>query len=228
MNDYVDGPTWVRSMVVRKRKSGFRYIAFNKPFGVLSSFTDSLGKSTLSRYLTVPKVYPVGRLDYDSEGLMLLTDDGDLSHRIAAPTGEIWKSYLVQVERIPQPSALEQLRRGVVIRHHRTRPAKVTLLEEEPTVWPRPVPIRFRKSVPTSWLLIKIHEGKNRQIRRMTAAVGHATLRLIRVAIGPIQLDHLQSGTWRDLEKNEVRALRTACGNKEKGQDPARMSRKKK
>ena len=215
-------------MALKKRKSGFRYIAFNKPFGVLSSFTDSQGKSTLSQYLKVPNVYPIGRLDYDSEGLMLLTDDGNLSHRIAAPTGEIWKSYLVQVERIPQPSALEQLRRGVIIRHHRTRPAKVSLLEVEPTVWPRPVPIRFRKTVPTSWLLIKIHEGKNRQIRRMTAAVGHATLRLIRVAIGPIQLGHLQSGTWRDLERKEVTTLRTACRNKENGQDTARVARRKK
>ena len=218
----------MRSMVAPKRKSGFRYIAFNKPFGVLSSFTDSLGKSTLSQYLTVPNVYPTGRLDYDSEGLMLLTDDGDLSHRIAAPTRKIWKSYLVQVERIPQPSALEQLRRGVVIRHHQTRPAKVLLLEEEPKVWPRPVPIRFRKTVPTSWLLIKIHEGRNRQIRRMTAAVGHATLRLIRVAIGPIQLGHLQPGTWRDLQKKEVKALRTACGKEENGKDLTRMLRKKK
>ena len=212
---YVDGPTWLRSMGVRKRKSGFRYIAFNKPFGVLSSFTDSLGKSTLARYITIPDVYPIGRLDHDSEGLMILTDDGELSHRVADPKGGIWKSYLVQVERIPQPSALEQLRRGVVIRRQRTRPAQVLLLDFEPPVWPRPVPIRTRKTVPTSWLDFKIHEGRNRQIRRMTAAVGHPTLRLIRVAIGPIQLDHLPTGAWRDLERREVMALRTACGERE-------------
>ena len=215
-------------MVFKKRKSSFRYIALNKPFGVLSSFTDSLGKSTLSQYIKVPNVYPIGRLDYDSEGLMILTDDGQLSHQVANPRGKIWKSYLVQVERIPQPSALKQLRRGVVIRHQRTRPAKVSLLELEPTVWPRPIPIRFRKTVPTSWLLLKIHEGRNRQIRRMTAAVDHATLRLIRVAIGPIQLDRLKPGAWRDLESREVKALRAACGDGENGKDAARVFRRKK
>ena len=211
-------------MVFQKRKSGFRYIAFNKPFGVLSSFTDSLGKSTLAQYIPVPNVYPIGRLDYDSEGLMILTDDGQLSHHVANPRGKIWKSYLVQIERIPDPSSLEQLRQGIVIRHQRTRPAKVSLLELEPTVWPRPVPIRFRKTVPTSWLLFKLHEGRNRQVRRMTAAVGHATLRLIRVAIGPIQLDSLKPGAWRDLEQKEVKALREACEESESRMDASPLS----
>ena len=213
--------------MVEMRKSGFRYIALNKPFGVLSSFTDSLGKSTLAQYIPVPNVYSIGRLDYDSEGLMILTDDGQLSHQVANPRGKIWKSYLVQIERIPDPSALEQLRQGIVIRHQRTRPAKVSLLELEPTVWPRPVPIRFRKNVPTSWLLLQLHEGRNRQVRRMTAAVGHATLRLIRVAIGPIQLDSLKPGAWRDLEQKEVRALREACDERESRMDASPLSRKK-
>lgn len=211
--------------MTKKRTSGFRYIALNKPFEVLSSFTDSLGKPTLSQYITVPNVYPIGRLDYQSEGLMLLTDDGHLSHRIADPRGNIWKSYLVQVERIPHSSVLEQLRRGVTIRHQRTRPAIVSLVEPEPRVWPRSVPIRFRKHVPTSWLRLTIHEGRNRQVRRMTAAVGHPTLRLIRVAIGPITLDSLQPGAWRDLDAREVSALRKACGSRANRTDSPGLTR---
>ena len=200
--------------MTQKRTSGFRYIALNKPVDVLSAFTDRTGKPTLSQYITVPNVYPIGRLDYDSEGLLLLTDDGRLTHQLADPRGKIWKSYLVQVERIPEPSALEQLRRGIVIRRQRTRPAIVSMVVPEPAVWPRPVPIRFRKNVPTSWIRLSIHEGRNRQVRRMTAAVGHPTLRLIRVAIGPITLDGLQPGTWRDLEATEVSALRETCSPK--------------
>lgn len=195
---------------MEKNKSAFRYVALNKPYAVLSSFTGSTGKYNLSQYIPVPDIYPIGRLDYDSEGLILLTDDGRLSHQIADPRGHIWKSYLVQVERIPSPSALDQLRHGVMIRHQQTRPSKVILLESEPIVWERPTPIRFRKSVPTAWLQIKIHEGRNRQIRKMTAAVGHPTLRLIRMAIGPITLDNLQPGKWRNLGKLEVAALRRA------------------
>jgi len=198
-----------------KSKSKFRYIALNKPFGVISSFTDARGKPTLAQYLSVPNVYPIGRLDYDSEGLILLTDDGRLLHQVADPGGKIWKSYLVQVEGSPNSSTLEQLRSGIVIRNQRTRPAKVSILESEPILWPRSTPIRFRKTVPTSWLLIKIHEGRNRQIRRMTAAVGFPTLRLIRLAIGPIHLHNLQKGEWRDLDNKEVMALRKACGKSE-------------
>ena len=191
-------------------KSAFRYVALNKPYAVLSSFTGSTGKDNLSQYIPVPDVYPIGRLDYDSEGLILLTDDGRLSHNIADPRGYIWKSYLVQVERIPSPEALDQLRHGVMIQHQQTRPSKVMLLESEPIVWERSTPIRFRKRVPTAWLQIQIHEGRNRQIRKMTAAVGHPTLRLIRMAIGPITLDNLQPGKWRNLAKREVVALRRA------------------
>ena len=197
------------------RKSKYRYIALNKPFGVISSFTNAMGKPTLAQYISVPNVYPIGRLDYDSEGLILLTDDGRLSHQVAHPSGKIWKSYLVQVERTPSSSTLEQLRRGLVIRKQRTRPATVSILQSEPILWPRSPPIRYRKTVPTSWLLIKIHEGRNRQIRRMTAAVGFPTLRLIRIAIGPIHRHNLQPGEWRDLDKNEVMALREVCGDRE-------------
>lgn len=161
----------------------------------------------------MPDVYPVGRLDYDSEGLVLLTGDGRLQQQIAHPRSNIWKTYLVQVERIPDQAALEQLRCGVMIHARRTRPARVHLLEEEPTVWPRPVPIRQRKTVPTAWLRIQLHEGRNRQIRRMTAAVGHPTLRLIRVGIGPISLEPLQPGQWRVLDDQDVQRLRAACGH---------------
>ena len=184
-----------------------RYVMFHKPFGVLSKFTDADGRPTLADYIAIPNVYPVGRLDMDSEGLLLLTSDGALAHYLASPSSKVSKIYWVQVERMPDEAALERLRNGVVIQGKRTGPAKVALLEEEPHIPPRVVPIRFRKSVPTAWLTMEISEGMNRQIRRMTAQVGHPTLRLIRVAIGPLQLGGLPPGHWRELPFNEVQAL---------------------
>src|SRR5262249_21197030 len=139
----------------------------------------------------VPGVYPVGRLDRDSEGLLLLTDDGGLAHRLTDPRYEHPRTYLVQVERVPSQDALESLRRGIVLRDGPTRPAEVVLLDEAPALPDRAVPIRFRKSVPTAWLRLVLREGRNRQVRRMTAAVGYPTLRLVRVGIGPIELSGL-------------------------------------
>ena len=179
----------------------------HKPYGVLSKFTDSEGRPTLADYVVEPRVYPAGRLDMDSEGLLLLTSDGELAHRLTSPFHKIYKTYLVQVERIPDESALAQLREGVMIKGKRTRPAKVQQLQDEPALFPRSVPIRFRKSVPTVWLRMEIQEGMNRQIRHMTAQVGHPTLRIIRVAIGPIRLGSLPPGQWRELRTGELREL---------------------
>lgn len=173
-------------------------ILFNKPFNVLCQFTDAEGRATLSDYLDIPDVYPAGRLDYDSEGLLLLTDDGKLQQRIADPRFKLPKTYLAQVERVPAESALRQLRRGVQLKDGLTRPAQVELIES-PAVWERTPPIRFRKNVPDAWLRLTISEGRNRQVRRMTAAVGHPTLRLIRVQIGLWELGDLQPGEWRTV-----------------------------
>jgi 23S rRNA pseudouridine2457 synthase len=194
---------------------GFRYLIFHKPYNVLSQFTDRevqqndaiAHRPTLKSYISVPDVYPVGRLDRDSEGLMLLTDDGRLQNRLSHPRYQHPRTYWTQVERIPDESALEQLRQGVTIKGgYRTRPAQVQRLEQ-PEVPPRHPPIRDRKSVPTAWLELTLTEGKNRQVRRMTAAVGYPTLRLIRVAIAHLQLDGLQPGQWRMLTPAEVKRL---------------------
>lgn len=182
-------------------------IAFNKPYGVLPCFTDPEGRPTLADYVGIPDVYAAGRLDQDSEGLMILTSDGALAYRITDPQHKLPKVYLVQVERVPNERAITQLSQGVVLAGKRTKPAKVRLLDEEPTLPERPVPIRFRKHVPTAWLEITIHEGMNRQVRRMTASVGHPTLRLVRIAIGPVRLGDLNSGEWRALRENDVTAL---------------------
>lgn len=184
-----------------------RTIAFNKPYGVLPCFTDPEGRPTLADYIAIPGVYAAGRLDQDSEGLMILTSDGSLVHRITDPTHKLPKVYLAQVERIPDAQALARLGKGVSIGGKQTRPAAVRLLAEEPMLFERPVPIRFRKNVPTAWLEITIHEGMNRQVRRMTAAVGHPTLRLVRIAIGPVYLGDLTPGEWRDLKKSEIEAI---------------------
>ena len=184
-----------------------RTLVFHKPYDVLPCFKDPDGRPTLADYITVPGVYAAGRLDRDSEGLMILTSDGALAHRITDPQHKLPKVYWVQVERVPAEGALNQLRRGVMLRGIRTRPAHVRILRQEPLLWERPVPIRVRRSVPTAWLEVVIHEGKNRQVRRMTAAVGHPTLRLIRVAIGAIRLDNLQPGQWRDASSAELRTL---------------------
>ena len=182
-------------------------IAFNKPYGVLPCFTDPEGRPTLADYITVPDVYAAGRLDQDSEGLMILTSDGTLAHRITDPTHKLPKVYLAQVERIPDDRAINRLTTGVLVGGKQTRPAQVRLLDQEPLLPERPVPIRFRKNVPTAWLEITIHEGMNRQVRRMTAAVGHPTLRLVRIAIGPVRLGDLKSGEWRVLEVEEMKAM---------------------
>lgn len=182
-------------------------IAFHKPYGVLPCFTDPDGRPTLAGYIDIPGVYAAGRLDLDSEGLMLLTSDGTLSHRITDPQHKLPKVYLVQVERIPDEPALDQLRNGVMLRGTKTRPAEVRLLDEEPALPERPVPIRFRKTVPTCWIEMTIREGMNRQVRRMTAAVGHPALRLVRVAIGPISLGNLAPGVWRELTSGEMRSI---------------------
>ena len=185
-----------------------RYIIFHKPYGVLSQFTQESPKHiTLKEYIDVPDVYAVGRLDWDSEGLLLLTNDGQLQHRLAHPRFCHQRTYWAQVERIPDINAINQLQSGVEIQDYRTRPAQVRLLLEEPSVVQRIPPIRFRKSIPTAWLEMTLTEGKNRQVRRMTAAVGFPTLRLIRISIGNIQLDDLSPGQWRELTSLEVTRL---------------------
>jgi 23S rRNA pseudouridine2457 synthase len=184
-----------------------RTIVFHKPYGVLPCFTDPEGRPTLSDYVPVPGVYAAGRLDRDSEGLMVLTSDGGLAHRITNPLHKLPKVYWVQVERIPDDTALRRLRHGIVLSGIRTRPAGVRLLTPEPTLPERPVPIRVRKTVPTAWLEIVLYEGKNRQVRRMTAAVGHPTLRLLRVAIGPVSLGTLAVGRWRAVTAQEEAGL---------------------
>jgi 23S rRNA pseudouridine2457 synthase len=187
-------------------------ILFHKPYDVLPSFTDPEGRPTLADYIAVSGVYAAGRLDRDSEGLMLLTADGALAHRITDPNHKLPKVYWVQVERVPNDAALDQLRRGVVLSGRRTRPAEVHLLPHDPVLTERPVPIRVRLTVPTAWLEIVLHEGMNRQVRRMTAAVGHPALRLVRVAIGPLRLGDLPPGAWRAITPKEESDLRRGIG----------------
>ncbi|MGJ0392395.1 MAG: pseudouridine synthase [Methylocystis sp.] len=177
-----------------------RLILFNKPYGVLSQFTDRRSESpraTLSDFISLPGVYPAGRLDRDSEGLLLLTDDGRLQARIADPRYKLAKTYLVQVEGEPSEDSLDRLRRGIALNDGPTRPARVERIEP-PALWPRDPPVRFRKSVPDCWLQLTIREGRNRQVRRMTAAIGHPTLRLVRSSIGDWTLDGLEPGAWRE------------------------------
>ena len=177
-----------------------RLILFNKPYDVLSQFTDrgtQTQRATLSDFLDIPGVYPAGRLDRDSEGLLLLTDDGRLQARIADPKFKLPKTYLVQVEGEAGEAALEQLRRGVALKDGVTRPAEVERIDD-PGLWPRDPPIRVRKSIPDCWLRLTIREGKNRQVRRMTAAIGHPTLRLVRWSIGEWSLQGIGQGEWRE------------------------------
>ena len=185
----------------------YRYLKHNKLYDVLTQFTDQSGRDTLQNYIPIPGVYPVGRLDRDSEGLLILTDDGPLAHRLSDPRFEHPKTYLAQVEHVPDENALIALRRGIILNDGPTRPAEATLLDVEPDLPARPVPIRFRKNVPTAWLELTIREGRNRQVRRMTAAVGHPTLRLVRVAVGPVRLGGLGPGEWADLGPEERAAL---------------------
>jgi 23S rRNA pseudouridine2457 synthase len=174
-----------------------RILLFNKPFGVICQFSRDGIHPTLADYIPLPEFYPAGRLDTDSEGLLVLTDDGQIQHRITDPSHKLAKTYWVQVEGVPDDSALAHLRNGVKLSDFTTRPAGVDLIDEPPSLWVRNPPVRERKTVPTSWLALTIREGKNRQVRRMTAAAGYPTLRLIRYRIGDWTLDNLQPGVWR-------------------------------
>lgn len=188
-------------------------LALWKPYGFVSRFTPEDGHPGLAELIDVPDVYPIGRLDADSEGLLLLGDDGALAHALTDPRHAHPRTYWAQVEGVPDDAAIARLARGVVVQGRRTKPAQARRLQGEPPLPPRPVPIRVRKAIPTSWLELTLGEGRNRQVRRMTAAVGHPTLRLVRVAIGPIELQALglAPGAWRELGASEERALRASA-----------------
>jgi 23S rRNA pseudouridine2457 synthase len=190
----------------------YRYVLFYKPYNVLCQFTDSEGsRPTLKSYIPIPDIYAVGRLDYDSEGLLLLTNHGQLQHRLSDP--KFWhpRTYWVQVERVPDDADLDRLRQGITLQDYQTRPAAIALFPDAPPLPPRDPPIRFRKTIPTAWLAITLTEGRNRQVRRMTAAIGFPTLRLVRVAIADLSLIGLEPGQWRELTPIEVTALKTLC-----------------
>lgn len=176
-----------------------RLVLFNKPYGVLSQFTDEQGRPTLKHYFVDDKIYPAGRLDFDSEGLLLLTDNGKLQQRISDPRFKLPKTYWAQVDGCISDEAIQQLQRGVQLKDGLTKPAKAQRIPEPENLWPRDPPIRYRAAIPTSWLELTISEGKNRQVRRMTAAVGFPTLRLIRCQIGNWSLGGLQPGDFLDV-----------------------------
>ncbi len=179
-------------------------IAFNKPFGVICKFSPEPGRPTLADFIRVPGVYPAGRLDTDSEGLLLLTDDGALQARIANPRHKLAKTYWAQVEGVPTAEALAALRHGVDLRDFTTQPAEARLIDEPANLWPRDPPIRHRAKIPTAWIELTIREGKNRQVRRMTAHVGFPTLRLVRARIGRVEVVGLAPGEWRAIEATEL------------------------
>ena len=175
-------------------------IAFNKPFGVICKFRPDPGRATLADYIKLPNIYPAGRLDTDSEGLLLLTDDGMLQARIANPRHKLPKIYWAQVEGVPTEAALTALRSGVDLGDFKTIPADARLIDEPANLWPRDPPIRYRAKIPTTWLELTLREGKNRQVRRMTAKVGFPTLRLVRAAIGQVSVASLAPGSWREID----------------------------
>jgi len=189
----------------RSRPAGGRVLLLNKPYQVLCQFSRDGGRACLADYVDVPDVYPAGRLDADSEGLVVLIADGRLQQRITDPRHKLPKTYWVQVEGVPTAEQLAHLARGVDLGDFVTRPAEVRRIPEPEGLWPRHPPIRFRQSIPTSWLEIVLREGKNRQVRRMTARVGLPTLRLVRVAVGPWRLDGLQPGQWRWADAADLR-----------------------
>jgi 23S rRNA pseudouridine2457 synthase len=196
--------------------TGGPLILLNKPWGVLSSFTDADARrgerederETLSDYVDLPGVYPAGRLDYDSEGLLLLTQDGALAHRLTHPRFKLEKTYWAQVEHEPSRDALAQLQDGVPIKGGKqSGPALAKTLSPAPDLWDRRQPIRERQTVPTAWIELRISEGRKRQVRQMTAAVGHPTLRLVRISVGPFKVEGIEPGTWRAAERDEMEAL---------------------
>jgi 23S rRNA pseudouridine2457 synthase len=179
-------------------------IAFNKPFGVMCKFRPEPGRRTLADFINIPDVYPAGRLDTDSEGLLLLTDDGGLQARISSPRFKLAKVYWAQVEGEPTEAALTALRKGVDLGDFATRPADARLIDEPSDLWPRDPPIRFRAKIPTSWIELTLREGKNRQVRRMTAKVGFPTLRLVRASIGRASVQQLPPGEWREIDPGSL------------------------
>lgn len=181
-----------------------RLLLLNKPFQVLTKFKTDDGRATLADFVSAPGFHPAGRLDYDSEGLLLLTDHGPLQARLSNPKWKVAKTYFVQVESIPDAQDLQKLGCGVVLADGMTLPATAESIDEPAWLWPRTPPIRFRKNIPTAWLKLTIKEGRNRQVRRMTAAVGHPTLRLIRWSVGPWSIADLQPGEWREVDQQEL------------------------
>lgn len=189
-----------KKRTVKKHVGPTHIVLFNKPFDVLSQFTDDAKRQTLADFIDIKEVYAAGRLDRDSEGLLVLTNNGKLQHKIASPENKMAKTYWVQVEGDVQQDAITQLAEGVELKDGKTLPAQVKIISE-PTVWPRNPPIRERKNIPTTWLQIILKEGKNRQVRRMTAHVGYPTLRLIRYAIGPYSIDGIENGQFKHIIK---------------------------
>ncbi|MDR0769800.1 MAG: pseudouridine synthase [Burkholderiales bacterium] len=205
-----------------------RLLRFHKPYGALCQFTGDGARPTLANFIDVPGVYAAGRLDADSEGLLMLTDHGPWQTQIADPRHRLIKTYWAQVEGVPDDDALRALARGVALRDGITRPAEVRRMDKPPNLWPRTPPIRFRAAIPTAWLELRLMEGKNRQVRRMTAAVGHPTLRLIRTGIGPWTLDGLAPGQWQAVDDpTGMLSLPSTTVSKIKAAPPARFQQQR-